>query len=128
MKTLELNRTFLKRPWTGLIVLFVILLLYELLSWGLNPDFKQSSYSFSNSVPAYLYNWLVGLYLPEFVSLYIVIVLIESYHSVLNVNELSLNTKDVLVYELKFLPLFLTAYFVFIPITLHTRFLLRRIS
>lgn len=125
MKSLELNRSFLKRPLSGIIILFIIVLLYELLSWTFNPDLQARNLNYSNGLAGYILNWVFGFYLPEFISLYIVLILIDSYHKILNINELALDAKSILLYELKFLPLFLTSYFFFIPITLHLRFLIR---
>ncbi len=42
MKTLELNRSFLKKPLSSVTILFMIVLLYELLSWAFNPGYKLS--------------------------------------------------------------------------------------
>lgn len=125
MKTLELNRSFLKRSWSGLAILFIIVLFYEIFSWTFNPEFKTTSVETSNGLVGYLFNWVVGFYLPEFISLYILITLIDRFHDVLRINELALTPKSILGYELKFLPVCLTAYFFFIPITLHLRFFLR---
>lgn len=125
MKTLELNRSFLKKAWSGLAILFVMVLFYEVFSWTFNPEFKSSSIKTSNGFVGYLFNWVIGFYLPEFVSLYILVTLTDRFHDVLRINEIALTPKSIIEYELKFLPVFLTAYFFFIPITLHLRFFLR---
>lgn len=125
MKTLELNRTFLKKAWSGLAILFVIVLFYEIFSWTFNPEFKSTSVETSNGLFGYIFNWVIGFYLPEFISLYILLTLMDRFHDVLKISEISLAPKSLLVYELKFLPVFLAAYFFFIPITLHLRFFLR---
>jgi two-component system, LytTR family, response regulator len=125
VKTLELNRTFLKKPLSGIAILFVIVLMYEALGWAMNPNFQLSMFSHLDGFLGYLFNWIFGLYLPELVSLYIILVLINKFHTQFGLQELVLTPKSILVYELKFLPLFLSAYFFFIPITLHLRYLLR---
>ena len=125
MKTLELNRSFLKKAWSGLAILFVIVLFYEIFSWSFNPEFKNTSVETSNGLFGYIYNWVIGFYLPEFVTLYILIILIDRFHDVLQISEIGLTPKSIIGYELKFLLVLLTAYFFFIPITLHLRFLLR---
>lgn len=125
MKTLELNRSFLKKSWSGLVILFFIVLFYEIFSWTFNPEFKTTSVETSNGFVGYLFNWIIGFYVPEFVSLYILLTLLDRFHDVLRLNELALTPKSILGYELKFLPVLLTAYFFFIPITLHLRFFLR---
>lgn len=125
MRSLELNRSFLKRPLSGIIPLFGIVLMYELLSWTLNPDEQSMKLNYADGLVGYVVNWVFGFYLPECVTLYIVVVLVDNFHKVFHINEITLSTKSILLYEFKFLPLFLTAYFFFIPITLHLRFLLR---
>jgi two-component system LytT family response regulator len=125
VKTLELNRSFLSKSWSGLAILFVIVLFYEIFSWTFNPEFKSTSVETSNGFVGYLFNWVIGFYLPEFISLYILITLIDRFHDVFRIRELALTPKSILSYELKFLPVFLTGYFFFIPITLHLRFFLR---
>lgn len=125
MKSLELNRSFLRRPLSGVVILFIIVLLYELLSWTFNPDLQSVSMTYSNGLAGYLLNWVFGFYLPECTSLYIIVILIDNFHKILKTSELTLSAKSILLYEVKFLPLFLAAYFFFIPITLHLRFLIR---
>ena len=99
--------------------------MYELLSWVLNPDEQSMKLNYANGLAGYMVNWVFGFYLPEFVSLYIVVILMENFHKLFEINDLTLSPKSILLYELKFLPLFLTAYFFFIPVTLHLRFLIR---
>lgn len=125
MKTLELNRTFLKKPLSGISILFVIVVFYEALAWAFNPQFQQDVYAHSNGILNYVFNWIFGFYLPEFVTLYIIVVLINQFHSVFKLQEVALSPRSIFRYEIRFLPLFLTSYFIFIPVTLHLRFLLR---
>lgn len=125
MKVLALNRTFLKRPWNCLFILFLITLLFEVFTWLFSPQDKQLAIEWAQGVPNYLLNWVFGFYLPEFLTAAILFLLVENYHRLLGIEELALNSKAIILYELKFLPLFLIAYFVFIPVTLHVRFLLR---
>ncbi|TDB64041.1 LytTR family DNA-binding domain-containing protein [Arundinibacter roseus] len=125
VKTLELNRSFLRKPLSGIAILFIIVVLYELLSWAITPETRLSFYNNSESFTSYLFNWLFGFYLPELVTLYILVILVNKFHTLFKINELTLSTKSILQYQASFLPLFLTAYFFFIPITLHLRFFLR---
>lgn len=125
MNTLELNRTFLKRPLNGLLILLAISLPFELFAWLSSPQDRQLAVGWARGAPNHLLRWIFGFYLPETLTAAILLVLVESYHRLLGIEELTLNSKSVILYELRFLPLFLIAYFVFIPFTLHTRFLLR---
>ncbi|MBU1823065.1 MAG: LytTR family transcriptional regulator, partial [Bacteroidetes bacterium] len=108
MKTLELNRAFLKKPLSGIAILFVIVLMYEALGWAMNPNFQLSMFSHLDGFLGYLFNWIFGIYVPELVSLYIILVLINIFHTQFNLNEITLTPKSILKYELAFLPLFLT--------------------
>ena len=110
---------------SGIAILFVIVLMYEALGWAMNPNFQLSMFSHLDGFLGYLFNWIFGIYVPELVSLYIILVLINIFHTQFNLNEITLTPKSILKYELAFLPLFLTAYFFFIPITLHLRYFLR---
>lgn len=125
MKTLELNRTFLKKPFNGVTILFIIVLLYELLSWAINPDFRVSAYEYSTGFFSYLLNWLFGLYVPELITLYIIVLFLDKFHVYFKINELVLTAKSIVRYEISFLPVLLLSYFFFIPITLHIRYFLR---
>ncbi len=109
-------------------ILLISVLLFELLSWGMSPELKLDSYKQSEGFFSYMFNWVFGFYFPEFITLIIIIVLIDNYHRVFHLHELPLNTRAIIFYELKFLPLFFAAYFIFIPITLHVRFFLREFS
>ena len=95
MKTLELNRTFLKKPFNGVTILFIIVLLYELLSWAINPDFRLSAFEYSTGIFSYVLNWVFGLYLPELITLYIVVLLLDRFHAYFKIGELPLTTRSI---------------------------------
>ncbi len=123
MQTLILHRTFLKKPKNGLLLLLVIVLLANTLIFVLRPDLKlqfvrQLTFNHISAV-------LLSTVVPEFVSLIVLMLLINQYHLLLKLEKLNLTVMFIIRYELMFMPLFAIAFFVFFPITLHIRFLLR---
>lgn len=126
MKTLELYRSFLKKPWVGVIILSILLLLLEIGRWTMDPQAQyQIMETYHEGVGDYLVNLVFGVYVPELVTVGVLILLMEGYHRLLKIHEVELDTRSIALYEIKFLPLFLTAYFFFIPFTLAIRFAIR---
>lgn len=68
---------------------------------------------------------MVGIVLPEICTLYILSFLIDIFHRFFGIRKINFSILAIISYELKFLPLFLVSFFLFFPITLHVRFLLR---
>lgn len=60
----------------------------------------------------------------ECVTVAVIFWLIRVYASILNLYKLRLNIQELTAYQLKFLPLFLVAFFIFAPVSLTLRFLL----
>jgi two-component system LytT family response regulator len=126
MKTILLYRSYLKRPWVGPFMLILVVILYEILSWTLNPDSRIVYYRQYESVVSYLINWILGFYIPELVSILILTYLINIYHLILKTETLELRFVPLVKYELSFIPLFLVSYFIFTPFTVTVRFLFRQ--
>ncbi|GHB87476.1 LytTR family DNA-binding domain-containing protein [Persicitalea jodogahamensis] len=126
MKTLELYRSFLKKPWVGVMLVSVVMLLLEINRWMTNPQAQvQMLEKYHEGAGGYVLNLVFGVYVPELVTVGVLILLMEAYHRLLNIHEVGLDTRSIALYELKFLPLFLMAYFFFIPFTLAVRFAIR---
>ncbi len=105
----------------------VIMFILEGGSWILDFQGKVGQFAhYKWGGLGYIVNWVLGIYVPELVSIGILILLMEAYHRLLSLDELKLDTRSVLLYELKFLPVFLSAYFFFIPFTVGLRFLIRQ--
>ncbi|WP_428655553.1 LytTR family DNA-binding domain-containing protein [Runella sp.] len=51
--------------------------------------------------------------------------LIDAFHRFLGIRKININFSSMIKYEASFLPLFVISFFLFFPITLHVRFLLR---
>lgn len=125
MRSLTLNRSFYTNPKVGIGFVFSIFLFFEIISWAIAPQTKHDIYVTYFSFFSYLKNFLVGLLIPELFTLYILSFLIDIYHRFWRIRKINFNALSILWYELKFLPLFFIAFFLFFPVTLHVRFLLR---
>jgi two-component system LytT family response regulator len=125
MKSLTLTRSFYKNPQNGLIFLLVVVLFCEIIGWATSPQTRWQVYSSHQTLLSYIRNLVIGFLAPELCTLYILVFLIDITHRFLGIRQINFNTLSVLKYEVKFLPLFLVSFFLFFPITLHVRFLLR---
>ena len=72
-----------------------------------------------------LKNLIVGIFIPELTTIFVLLFLINAFHNFFKINQVQLSISGILGYEILFLPLFLVSYLLFFPITLHVRFLLR---
>jgi two-component system, LytTR family, response regulator len=124
----ELNLSFsiFKNPKNSVIVLLSVVLLVELLIWGIAPTQKTASFARQLGIWHYFLNLLVGFIAPEFCTLLILSFLIKKYHALLGLSKLKLTIRSIVHYELSFLPLLMVAFFVFFPVTLHIRYILRK--
>ncbi len=119
---LSLNYDLLKRwkPIVGItlaIELFYQAIIYlhpENLDWVGSDDF-----SLTNTL-RFIF---IDQFLIECVTVAIIFQLIRIYGTKLQLTSLRLRVRDILLYELKFLPILLIAFFVFAPFTLTIRFL-----
>lgn len=105
--------------------LLIILLFFEIIKWIFSPQMSLAIYGSYQTFFAYFKNLLVGLLAPELCTLSILIFLIDTTHRFLGIRQVKFSTLSILKYEIKFLPVFLISFFIFFPVTLHVRFLLR---
>ncbi len=123
MQRIILQRSFLKSPSKGIIALIIVVLLAYI---GLLANRKDIvTEILSNLTFFYLFRQASTIILPELMSLFILIALINGYHRVMRLESIDLSIEAIARYEFKFAPLFFLAYFAFFPVTLHLRFLLR---
>jgi two-component system, LytTR family, response regulator len=125
MSSLTLTRSLYRSPQNGLIFLLVIVLFFEIIGWAISPQNKLYTYSSYQTLFSYLKNLFLGLLAPEFCTLYIMVFLIDAFHRFLGIRKININFSSMIRYEASFLPLFIISFFLFFPITLHVRFLLR---
>lgn len=122
---IELSRSFYKKPKNSVIVLLAVVLFVEFIAWVVIPHVKINTYQHYNTFFHYLKNFILGFIAPELCTLAILMYMINILHRKLRFDTLELKPLDILRYELSFLPLFLVAFFIFFPITLNIRYLLR---
>ena len=125
MRSLVLTRSFYRSPQNGLIFLLGVVLFCEIIGWATSPETKWYVYSSYQTLFDYLKNLFLGIVAPELFTLYILVFLIDIFHRFMGIRQVNTNFFSLIKYEAKFLPLFLIAFFLFFPITLHVRFLLR---
>lgn len=119
---LKIDYHFLK-GWKPVIVTTLILELIFLSIIYFHPENMDWIGSEYFSVGNLLRFVFIDQFLIECITVWILFRLIRLYGHFFKLNELHLNTKEIGKYELKFLPVFLLAFFVFAPITLTVRFL-----
>ncbi len=105
--------------------MLVIVLFFEIIGWAISPQNKLYTYSSYQTFSSYFKNLLLGLLAPELCTLYIMAFLIDAFHRFLGIRKININFSSMVKYEVSFLPLFFISFFLFFPITLHVRFLLR---
>jgi two-component system, LytTR family, response regulator len=125
MISLTLTRSLYRSPQNGLIFLLVIVLFFEIIGWAVSPQSRLYIYSSYQTFFSYLKNLFLGLLAPELCTLYILAFLIDAFHRFLGIRKININFASMIKYEAAFLPLFFISFFLFFPITLHVRFLLR---
>ncbi|MEQ9405388.1 MAG: LytTR family DNA-binding domain-containing protein [Cyclobacteriaceae bacterium] len=105
-----------------LVTTLVIELVYQAIIY-LHPEnlewINSEYFSFSN-----LFQFLfIDQFLIECITVAIIFQLIRFYGNKMKLTELRLNVRELVIYELKFLPVILVAFFFFAPLTLSVRFL-----
>jgi len=123
---LPLSQNFWKNPKNNIIVLLSVVFFVELTTWVLMPQFKESVFKQYQNFFHYAKNFIFGFAAPELCTLLILSLLINRFHRIFRFNQLEMTARSIIKYELSFLPLFLVSFFVFFPVTLHVRFLLRK--
>ena len=124
MDKIQLSRGYLKRPTYAIYSLLFAALLIEITNWVIVPERKLEMVDSYGGPLGYLYIVIRGGILPEFVTLSIVVALIDGMHKLLKIKEFNLSWWSLIRYNLYFLPVMLLAFFVFNPITQSVRYLL----
>ncbi len=119
METISLTRNFLKNPLKSLPYLLVVLVFFLMIISVLSPSMWQSV---CNNLPKSLFVIII----PELLTLIVLLILIHTYHTVFKIKIIALTTKSISYYQLKVLPIFLTAFFFIYPFTLSLRYLIKR--
>ncbi len=124
---LELNYKLLGSRRAVLITTITVVLVYNFIVY-LHPEnlgwIRSDHFSFSNAIQFLI----VDQILLELISASIIFQLIRFYAERLRLFEVRLAIKELIIYQLKFLPVLLVAFFFFAPFTLTARFLYHNFS
>ncbi|ADB41938.1 LytTR family DNA-binding domain-containing protein [Spirosoma linguale] len=124
MKEIQLTRGFLRKPTNSVLILLSIVLLIEALSWSIGYDIKAHKVQEAGGYWHYVSLLLRSLIVPELVTLFITVTLINHFHHWFKLKNISNDWRSIGNYELQFLPVLLIAFWVFNPITQTIRYLL----
>ncbi|QIP14511.1 hypothetical protein G8759_18775 [Spirosoma aureum] len=124
MKEVQLTRSFLKNPLSSLIILLVIVVFIELLSWNIAYEAKLKLINRAGGLWVYITALVRSLIIPEISTALIIAALLNLFHRLFKITQVKLNWTSLVRYELSFLPILLLAYPIFSPVTQTIRFLL----
>ena len=123
MKEIRLTRSFLSKPINSVYILLSIVLLIETVSWSIGFEIKLNQVA-ALGLPVYVSKLLRILFLPELFTALIVIELVNRFHIWFKLTDVGNNARDIVRYELRFLPVLALSFFVFTPVTQTVRYLL----
>ena len=126
MKEIRLTRDFLRKPINSVLILMSIVLLIEALSWSIGYDIKASKVHKAGGFIHYAGVLLRSMVIPELVTLFITITLINQFHKWLRLYTVQNNWQAIGRYEINFLPVLAFAYWLFTPVTQTVRYLLEK--
>ena len=108
-----------------LVAVVIIWLLVQIFLWGISPDRVLNYYGKSNTFFEMLINSISTFLIPELCSVVIYLYYLKFYQRVFKISIPELSVQDLAKFSLKMIPAFLTAFFIFAPVTFSVRFLLR---
>ena len=126
MKEIRLTRSFLRNPFSSVIILLSVVLLVEALSWSIGFKIKSVKMEQAGGFANYIGLFLFVFILPELCTLSIVILLLNRFHNLVKIHSVQNTVRAISSYELSCLPVLLTAFLFFNPITQTVRFLTER--
>lgn len=124
MKEIRITRSFLKKPLNAVIILLSIVVLIEAVAWSIGYDLKVNMVHKAGGAVNYIGMLVRTFFIPELITLFITITLINLYHKVRGLHVVGYNWKAISRYEVIFLPVLLLAFVVFNPVTQTVRYLL----
>ena len=124
MKELYLTRTFLRKPLYSVGLFIGLLLLVEGLAWTVSYNAKINIVTHLGGFASYISVLLRSYILPEICTAYILLTLINQYHSRLKLNSVKLTVGHITWYELSLLPAVLLSFVIFNPMTQTVRFIM----
>ena len=108
-----------------LVAVVIIWLLAQIFLWGVFPDRVLNYYEKSNTFFEMFINSISTFLVPELCSVVVYLYYLKFYQHVFKIAIPELTVQDLAKFSLKMVPAFLTAFFIFAPVTFSVRFLLR---
>lgn len=126
MKEIRLTRSFLRRPINSVFILLGIYLLLEGVSWTIGFRTKLIHLHRLGGLLSYIVYVVRAMLVPELCTLFIIIFLINQWHTWLNLTIVKNDWRSIGRYELRFLPVLAASFWLFDPITQSVRYVLER--
>jgi two-component system, LytTR family, response regulator len=123
MNEITLERSFLRRPRNSVGILIFVFLIFEGISWSAATSQKLLIAERSGGAWPYIYQSLFTMLLPELVTMFVLIKLINVTHEIRRIHTIPVSLPGVVKYQFALLPTLLLAFFVFNPLTQTVRFL-----
>ncbi|MVM30727.1 LytTR family transcriptional regulator [Spirosoma sp. HMF4905] len=124
MKEIQINRAFLKKPFSSAIILLSIVVLVEAVGWSVAAPAKLEKVKKAGGAIFYLGVLVRDLFIPELCTLLIIIAIINFYHKFSHIHTVKNNWRAISRYELRCLPVLALAFWVFNPFTQTVRYFL----
>ncbi|GAB4035992.1 hypothetical protein GCM10028774_27200 [Spirosoma jeollabukense] len=112
----------------GIIVLFILLVLVEAVTWTIASEAKLSFIKENGDILTYLGLLVRNTILPEMVTVFFLTLSVNGTQHWVNSKFVNTTTKSLVSYQLIFLPVLLVIYLIFIPFTQSVRYLLVELS
>lgn len=125
MKEIHITRNFLSKPLNSLYILLSILLLIEAIAWSIGYELKAIKVAQAGGVVHYVWRFIRVLLLPELFTIFITVTLVNRFHDWFRYKVVKNNWRDIVRYELHFLPVLAFSFLLFIPVTQTVRYLLK---
>ena len=122
MKEIRLTRSFLRNPFSSVIILLGLVLLMEALSWSIGYKIKAAKLEEAGGVFSYTGKLVTQFLIPEFFTLFIIIFLLNRFHNLARIKTVENTIRSIGKYELSCLPVLMVSFLFFNPFTQTIRF------
>jgi len=123
MKEIRLTRSFLRNPFSSVIILLSLVLLMEALSWSIGYTIKAAKMKVAGGALPYIGKLVTQLLVPELITIFILVALLNLFHRLSKLQVVKNTLQAIVSYELSCLPVLVVAFLFFNPFTQTIRFL-----
>ncbi len=121
MQVISITLSLLKKPIKCLPYLMVVMCFSVLYMNAVNIGVGRDLNKFSSI------HWVAVVVVPELATILILLALIRGFHDVFNIKTIIISPKNIAIYEIGIMPLFVIAYFIFFPVTFSIRHLINNL-